>query len=260
MSQSSYPDYTSDGKYNVIGTRPIRHDGVDKVTGQAIYGADVRLPGMLYGKILRSPHAHARILSIDTSKALTLPGVRAVATADDLVEAVDKVANLGETSINIREVAKNSLASDKVLYKGHAIAAVAATSPHIAEEALDLIEVAYEALPAVVDVRQAMAADAPLLDENRTTREFGEDTGNKSNIASHNQQQMGDVEQGFAEADAIVEREFTTATVHQGYIEPHNATVHWKADGSITVWVSTQGPFDIRAQVSEVLQVPISKV
>jgi len=260
MSQPNNSDYTGDGKYKVIGTRPIRHDGVDKVTGQAIYGADVRLPGMLYGKILRSPHAHARILSIDTSKALTLPGVRAVATADDLVETVDKIANLGETSINIREVAKNSLASDKVLYKGHAVAAVAATSPHIAEEALALIEVAYEPLPAVVDVRQAMAADAPLLDENRTTREFGENTDNKSNIASHNQQQLGDVEQGFAAADAIVEREFTTATVHQGYIEPHNTTVHWKADGSITVWVSTQGPFDIRAQVSEVLQVPISRV
>ena len=117
---------TSD--YKVIGTRPIRHDGVDKVTGRAVYGADVRLSDLLYGKMLRSSHAHARIISIDTSRALELEGVRAVATADDLVETVDKVSNIGETQINIREIAQNSLASDKVLYKGHAVAAVAATS------------------------------------------------------------------------------------------------------------------------------------
>ena len=117
FSSKNYPDYTSDGKYRVIGTRPIRHDGVDKVTGAAVYGGDVRLPGMLFGKVLRSPHAHARIKSIDTSKAAALEGVRAVATADDLVETVDQLANLGETMVNVREVAQNSLASGKVLYK-----------------------------------------------------------------------------------------------------------------------------------------------
>jgi len=259
-SSKDYPDYTSDGKYRVIGTRPVRHDGTDKVTGRAIYGGDVRLPDLLYGKVLRSPHPHARIRSIDTSKALALPGVRAVATAEDLVDTVDKMSDIGETHVNIRELARNSLASDKVLYKGHAVAAVAATSPHIAEEALDLIEVDYEPLPAVVDVRQAMADGAPLLDENRTTRALGEDTGKKSNIATHNQHKMGDVDQAFASADVVVEREFTTATIHQGYIEPHNTTVLWKKDGHVTVWVSTQGPFDIRAQVSEVLQVPMDKV
>jgi len=260
FSSKDYPDYTGGGKYRVIGTRPIRHDGVDKVTGAAVYGADVRLPGMLYGKVLRSPHAHARILSIDTSKAMQLDGVRAVATADDLVETVDGLSNLGETVMNVREVAQNSLASDKVLYKGHALAAVAATSAHIAEEAIDLIEVEYEVLPAVVDVREAMKDGAPLLDENRTTREMGEKTDKKSNIASHNRNSTGDLESGFSEADEIVEREFQTATVHQGYIEPHNTTVWWKKDGTITVWVSTQGPFEIRSQVSEVLQVPISKI
>ena len=215
-----YPDYTSDGKYKVVGTRPIRHDGVDKVTGQAIYGGDVRLPDLLYGKVLRSPHPHARILSIDTSKALQLAGVRAVATADDLVEAADALRTIGETTVNIREVAQNSLASEKVLYKGHAVAAVAATSPHIAEEALDLISVEYEPLPAIVDVREAMKDGAPLLDEKRTTRSLGEDTGKPSNIASHNQHRLGDIEAGFAKADVIVEREFHTATIHQGYIEP----------------------------------------
>ena len=259
-SRSTYPDFTSNGKYKVIGTRPVRHDGLDKVTGRAIYGADVRIPGLLYGKVLRSPHAHARIISIDTTKAMQLEGVRAVATADDLVETVDKLSTFGESIVNIRELAKNSLASDKVLYKGHAVAAVAATCPHIAEEALDLIEVEYEPLPAVVDVLEAMKEDAPLLDEKRTTKSLGEDTGKKSNVASHNRSEMGDIDKGFAEADVVVEREFRTATIHQGYIEPHNTTVHWRDDGSVTVWVSTQGSFDIRAQVSEVLQVPVSKV
>ncbi len=260
FSSKDYPNYTADGKYKVIGTRPIRHDGVDKVTGAAVYGADVRLPGLLYGKVLRSPHPHAEILSIDTAKALALDGVRAVATADDLVETVDNLSHIGETMVNVREIAKNSLASGKVLYAGHAVAAVCAVSPHIAEEALDLIEVEYKVLEPVVDVREAMRADAPLLDEERTTRALGEDTGQQSNIASHNQHAMGDLAAGWAEADAIVEREFHTATIHQGYIEPHNTTVWWKKDGSVTVWVSTQGPFEIRSQVAEVLNVPVSKV
>lgn len=260
FSSKDYPNYTADGKYKVIGTRPIRHDGVDKVTGAAVYGADVRLPGLLYGKVLRSPHPHAEILSIDTAKALALDGVRAVATADDLVETVDNLSHIGETMVNVREIAKNSLASGKVLYAGHAVAAVCAVSPHIAEEALDLIEVEYKVLEPVVDVREAMRADAPLLDEERTTRALGEDTGQQSNIASHNQHTMGDLAAGWAEADAIVEREFHTATIHQGYIEPHNTTVWWKKDGSVTVWVSTQGPFEIRSQVAEVLNVPVSKV
>ena len=260
FSSKNYPNYTADGKYKVIGTRPIRHDGVDKVTGAAVYGADVRLPGLLYGKVLRSPHPHAEILSIDTAKALALDGVRAVATADDLVETVDNLSHIGETMVNVREIAKNSLASGKVLYAGHAVVAVCAVSPHIAEEALDLIEVEYKVLEPVVDVREAMRADAPLLDEERTTRALGEDTGQNSNIASHNQHAMGDLEAGWAAADAIVEREFHTATIHQGYIEPHNTTVWWKKDGSVTVWVSTQGPFEIRSQVAEVLNVPVSKV
>ena len=260
FTSKDYPDYTDDGKYKVIGTRPVRHDGVDKVTGAALYGGDVRLPGLLFGKVLRSPHPHAKILSIDTSAALELDGVRAVATADDLVEVVDKLSNIGETTVNVREIAKNSLASDKVLYTGHAVAAVCATSPHIAEEALDLIKVEYEVLQPVVDVRKAMADDAPLLDENRTTRELGEDSGKKSNISSHNQHKMGDLDQGFAEADVVIEREFDTATIHQGYIEPHNCTVWWKKDGTVTVWVSTQGPFEIRSQVAEVLDLPVSKV
>ncbi len=250
----------NNGKYKIIGTRPIRHDGLDKVTGRALYGADVRLPKMLYGKMKRSPHAHARILSIDCSKALKMPGVRAVATADDLVDTVDKMSDIGETVVNVREVVSNSLASDKVLYKGHSVAAVAAISPHIAEDALDLIEVEYEPLPPVIDVLEAMKDDAPLLNENMTTKSLGEDSKKPSNIASHNQYKLGDPEKGFAEADVIVEREFRTTTVHQGYIEPHNTTVYWREDGNITVWVSTQGPFQIRDQLADVLQMPVSRI
>ena len=158
------------GSFNVIGTRPIRHDGVDKVTGRAKYGADINLAGMLHGKILRSPHAHARIRSIDTSRAEALPGVMAVLTARDFPIVEDAILDYFETRGSIRTVAENVLASDKALYKGHAIAAVAATSPHVAEEALDLIQVDYEVLTPILDVREAMREDAPLLLDNMTTR------------------------------------------------------------------------------------------
>src|SRR5215468_1747026 len=128
-------------EYKVIGTRPIRPDGADKVTGRAVYGGDMRLTGMLHGKVLRSPHAHARIKSINTAKAEALPGVRAVITVRDFPEPGDKIANLGEMSVNVRFLSNNVLADDKALYRGHAIAAVAATDAHIAEEAVKLIEV-----------------------------------------------------------------------------------------------------------------------
>ncbi|HEY4668916.1 MAG TPA: hypothetical protein VIH05_03995, partial [Tepidiformaceae bacterium] len=139
--------------YKVIGTRPVRPDGVEKVTGKAQYGADIRLPGLIHGRILRSPHAHARILSIDTSEAETIPGVMGVLTAKELPAADDAIQDLGEGAVNLRELSDNVLALEKVLYRGHAVAAVAATSPHIAEEALKKIRVEYEPLPAVLDVR-----------------------------------------------------------------------------------------------------------
>ena len=148
---------TIEGPYKVIGTRPVRHDGVDKVTGRALYGADIQLPGLLHGKILRSPHAHARIKSIKTEKAEALAGVKAVVTAADLPDMGDRTAHLGELGeVPLKYLSQNVLASGKVLYHGHAIASVAATSPHIAEEALKLIEVEYEVLPPVMDVLEAM--------------------------------------------------------------------------------------------------------
>ena len=210
--------------YKVIGTRPIRHDGVDKVTGRALYGADFQMAGLLHGRVLRSPHAHARILSIDTSRAEALPGVKGVVTAKDIPDPGNKIADLGEGAVDLKHLCDNILASDKVLYKGHAVAAVAATNPHIAEEACTLIDVEYEVLTPVLEVRQAMEPDAPLVHEHLRTTSFGETADEPSNVASHIQHKLGDPEKGFAEADVIIEREFVTGTVHQGYIEPHNAT------------------------------------
>ncbi len=247
-------------EYKVIGTRPIRHDGVDKVTGRAIYGADFQITGLLHGRVLRSPHAHARIVSIDTSRAEAHPGVKGVVTAEDLPAAEDKMADLGEGAVSLKYLCDNILASDKALYKGHAIAAVAATSPHIAEEACELIDVEYEVLPPVLEVRQAMESDAPILHENLRTSSLGETGDKPSNIASHFQHKKGDIDKGFDEADVIIEREFVTGTVHQGYIEPHNATALYNPDGQLTVWCSTQGAFTVREQLAEILQYPISKI
>ena len=246
--------------YKVIGTRPVRHDGVDKVTGRAVYGGDMRLPGLLYGQVLRSPHAHARIKSIDTSKAQALPGVKAVLTGADLPETGDTIVDLGEGPARLKYISDNVLATDKVLYSGHPVAAVCATNLHIAEEALDLIEIDYEVLPAVLDVREAMQEGAPQLHDDMTTQEFGEDSGRTSNLATHFQHQLGDPDTAFAAADVVIEREFRTATVHQGYIEPHNATAMWNADGQITIWTSTQGSFAARAQTGAVIDVPVSKI
>ncbi len=253
-------------QFNVVGTRPIRHDALDKVTGRAKYGADVNMPGMLHGKILRSPHAHARILSIDTSKAEALPGVMAVLTSRDFPLIENRVLDFTETQGNVRLLAENVLATKKAMYKGHAIAAVAATDAHIAEEAVDLIEVEYEVLKPILNVKDALAEDAPLLHDDLTTvfrvERFGkgENTGVKSNVAGHIQFKRGDLEQGFKEADLIVEREFTTQPVHQGYIEPHTSTAHWSADGHLTIWTSTQGSFTIRDSTAAIIDLPPSMI
>lgn len=253
--------HTGNGKaYQVIGTRPIRHDGVDKVTGRAKYGADLRLSGLIYGVVHRSPHAHARIKSIDVSKALALPGVRAVITHKDLREPDSRVIELGEGAVNLKHLSNNILAADKVLYRGHAVAAVAADSVHIAEQAAALINVVYEVLPPVVDVELAMQPGAPLLHDDLLTDELGKPASQPSNVAQHFRFEKGNLAQGFAQAKVVVEREFRTATVHQGYIEPQNATALWNADGHVTVWTSTQGAFTVRQQVAELVDLPISHV
>ena len=238
----------TDTDYKVIGTRPVRHDGADKVTGRAIYGADFDAAGLLHGKILRSPHAHAKIVSIDTSKAEKLDGVKAVVTSKDFPE------------VGNQWLKDNILASDKVLYVGQAIVGVAASNPHVAESALSLIDVEYEVLTPVLTTQEAMAPNASILHESLTTEELGEDTGVVSNVASHTQHVKGDISKGFAEADVVVEREYNTKTVHQGYIEPHNATALWSPDGRLHVWCSTQGSFVVRDSLAELLDMPVSMV
>ena len=250
-------------RYKVIGTRPIRHDGADKVTGRARYGADVIFPGMLYGAYVRSPYAHARIKSINTSRAEALPGVHAVVTGDDMPEIGSRITDLGEGMFNLQHLSQNVLARQKALYVGHAVAAVAADDRHIAEQAARLIDVEYEPLPLVLDVRQAMRDDAPILHEDLRTESFAagiEQEARPTNVARHYLHEKGDIDRGFAEAELVIEREFTTSTVHQGYIEPHTATALWNADGQITVWTSTQGSFTVRDQLSGLLQEPVSRI
>jgi len=255
---------TADGGFKVIGTRPVRHDGVDKVTGRALYGADYSLPGMLHGKVLRSPYAHARIKSINVDKALKHPGVHAVLTGADFPEVEGVMAQVGELIVNTHYLSLNVMARDKVLYDGHAVAAVAAVSKHVAEDALELIEVDYEVLPHVMTAEAAMKPDAPILlpelrsrfIAHRTDPGSPEGPDRPSNIAAHIQFQRGDLEGGFKAADFIVEREFKTAAVHQGYIEPQNAMAVYSADGHVTIYCSTQGAFNVRTLTASVLCLP----
>src|SRR6476659_4391340 len=150
-------------QFKWVGTRPVRPDGVPKVTGLAQYGADLAMPGMLVGRILRSPHAHARIRSVDTSKAAALPGVKAVVTSADFPEQKFEYVGPERVAQNFWHMTRNIMAREKALYEGHAVAAVAAASKAIADQALSLIAVDYEVLPHVIDVDEAMQADAPLL-------------------------------------------------------------------------------------------------
>src|ERR1700689_3057521 len=194
----------------VVGTRPIRPEGVDKVTGRALFAADTRAAGMLWGKIKRSPHAHARIVSIDTSKAAALPGVLAVLTAADLPNIASEEAFVGEGPTNFRDVSRNIMARDKVLYEGHAVAAVADISPIVAAEALDLIEGEYEVLPHVIDCEEAMAPDAPVLHDDMFTQGVEPKPEKPSNIAKKITFTKGDIAKGFAEAEIVIERKYTT--------------------------------------------------
>jgi CO/xanthine dehydrogenase Mo-binding subunit len=245
-------------QFRVIGTRPIRHDGVEKVTGAARYGADYAFPGMLFGRVLRSPHAHANIKSINSDKARALPGVKAIVTAADLPELEDRIEQGGELPINLHHLSANILARGKVLYDGHAVAAVAATSPHIAEEALRLIEVDYEVLPPAMTVEDAMAPGAPILLPALRNKEDG--PNKQTNVAAHIQFKRGDVKDGFSKADFVIERTFKTAMVHQGYIEPHNAVGIYNADGHATIYCSTQGSFVVRSLSAAVLGIPEGKI
>src|SRR5438132_4847932 len=224
-----------------VGTRTIRPDGIDKVTGRARFGADFDLPGQLIGRVLRSPHPHARIVSIDTSKAEALPGVKAVVTRADFADQSSEFIPAGEMMMNYKDVVRNVMAREKALYEGHAVAAVAATSAAIARRALKLIDVRYEVLPHVIDVVEAMRPDAPLLLDDPFTGGVEPRPEKPSNIAKRVEIKQGDVEAGFKKADLVIEREFKTAPVDQGYMEPHAALATGSEDGSTELWCTTQG-------------------
>jgi CO/xanthine dehydrogenase Mo-binding subunit len=251
---------TESQKFKWIGTRPVRPDGVDKVMGRANYGADHALPGMLWGKVLRSPHAHARILSIDTSRAEALEGVHSVITADDLPEISSEESKIGEGPTDFRDLSHNVMARGKVLYHGHALAAVAARTSAIAEQALDLIDVEYEVLTPVLDGDAAQSPDAPILHDDLFTKGVKPKPEKPSNIASRLEMGTGDPEIGLANADVVVERSFTTAAVHQGYIEPHAVVATYGSDGKSTVWASSQGHFMIRAYSAKLLDMEASQI
>jgi len=252
---------TEKQEFKWVGTRPIRPDGMDKVTGRAKFGADLHLPGMLIGRVLRSPHAHAKILSVDTSEAEKFPGVKAVVSGSDFPPAPPIVWEAsGETPINFRDLAKNVMARDKALYDGHAVAAVAATSAVAAEKALGLIKVDYEVLPHVIDVEEAMKPDAPVLHDDIFTEGVSPTPDKPSNIAKKMEFVLGDVEEGFKEADVIVERDFATKPVHQGYIEPHACVADVSEDGKIFIHCSSQGQFMVRQFTARTLDVDISQI
>ena len=251
-------------QYRIVGTRAPRLDGLEKVTGAARFGADIYIAGMLHGKMLTSPHAHARILSIDTRDAEAIPGVKAVITAKDfpIFEQQQAIDFMAEQFRGARIMAEHFMARDKALYRGHPVAAIAATSPHIAEEAAKLIHVDYEVLPAVLTIKDALKDDAPLVHDSLTTVTRGpagrEVSDTQSNVAGHTQLRRGDLETGFKEAEVVVEREFSTQPVHPGYIEPFASAAQWNPDGHVTVWTTTQGTFDVREGTASIIGMPES--
>ena len=245
--------------YKVVGTRPIRHDGYDKVTGKAIYGADIKLPGLIWGSVARSPHAHAKIISIDTTEAKKMDGVLAVITHEDMPKAENKMVDLGEGSVNFKWASEKLMANNKVIYKGQPVAAIAAIDRHVAEEAARKIFVEYEVLDSVTNVVDAMKENAPIILEDLIGDDLGEKIHN-TNMSEHIRHDFGDVEKSMEDSDHIFEGEFNMEMVHQGYIEPHNATATWNEDDQIKIWTSTQGAFPARTQIAGILQVNVSQV
>ena len=251
--------YDTKTDYKVVGNSPIRHDGLDKVTGRAVYGGDVKVPGLIWGDVIRSPHAHARIKSIDTSAAEAMDGVFAVLTHADFPVTDEREISAGEDVVNLKRDQANVMADDKVHYTGHVVAAVAAIDRNTAQEAANKIKVEYDVLTNVSDVDTAMAEDAPIILESLVGDHLGEDVPN-TNIAKVFRHEFGDLEQAFDRSDLVIERTFSLSMIHQGYIEPHNATAVWAEDGNITVWSSTQGSFGVRAQTAGMVGVPESRV
>ncbi len=246
------PKFDPERDLQIVGTNPVKHDGLDKVTGKARFGADFFLPGMLFGRTLRSPHAHAIIKSIDTSAAEALPGVKSVVTRDDFPEIPEGgVAG---------DMTRTAMAREKALFDGHPVAGVAATSDAIAKRALKLIKVDYEILPHVIDPVDAMKPGAPILHDYLRTKGLDEPSDEPTNVTERMVSKMGDVEKGFAEADFIVERHFDSKPMHQGYIEPQGCVADYSEDGQVELWCCTQAPFVYRDRLSAILKIDGNKI
>ncbi|MGD8416076.1 MAG: xanthine dehydrogenase family protein molybdopterin-binding subunit [Pseudomonadales bacterium] len=243
MAETSFTNQ----EFKIVGTRPRRPDGLDKVTGRARYGADTFAPGQLVGRVLRSPHAHAKIKKIDTSRAEKMKGVKAVITCEDMPDLTN--GNRGNY-----DILENCMARGRALYHGHAVAAVAAVDEPTARKALKAIKVDYQVLPHVTDVDQAMADDAPIVQPHI------EQNGKPSNIANISQFGHGDVDEGFAQADVVIEKSYKTEQTHQGYIEPHACLASVGPDGQGELWVTTQGHFTFRSVCAELLGMDIAKL
>ena len=239
-------------KYKWVGTRPVRPDGLDKVTGKARFAADMIMPRMIYGHTLRSPVAHARIVSIDTKEAEAMPGVKAIITGKDFPDADPYVIG--------KNVSLNLIARDKVFYEGQVVAAIAAKTRSQARAAAEKIVVKYEEFPFVLTVDEAMAEGAPVIHEGMTTKGVDPTPTKPSNIHTRSYYERGDVEAGFAKAHKIYEQEFSTKMVHQGYIEPHAAIADTNADGYATIWCSSQGHFRVRSLTANMLGWETSKI
>ncbi|MDO8689996.1 MAG: molybdopterin-dependent oxidoreductase [Dehalococcoidia bacterium] len=236
--------------FQSIGKATPRVDAVEKATGSAIYAADIHLPRMLYGKALLSPLPHARIVRIDASRALALPGVRAVVTSEDTA------------GVRLGPMIKDQpvIATGKVRFVGEYVAAVAAADPDTAEEALGLIMVEYDELPAVFDPLEAMKEGAPVIHEDLLSYPMGFKAARYGNVCTQARISHGDPTQGWAEAEVEVQGSFTTPAVHQGYLEPHASVASVDPSGRITVWCTAKGPFRTRLELSQVLNMPMSRI
>ena len=247
-----------------VGVAIPRPDGPEKVTGRVQYVADIQPKGLLHAKLLRSPHAHAKILSIDTSAAKALPGVRAVLTAKDIPHLKKKAPTRAHAV----------LAIDRVVFMGQPVAAVAADELPIAEEALDLIKVEYQVLPVSVDPLKSMQPGSPPVADAGTEADTSEALAHSAvaiakteaapakavNISQQARLTRGDAAKGFAESDHVLEKTYRVPMVHQGYLEPHAVLAEWDRNGLLTLWASTQGSFNTRSEVADVLGIPENRI
>jgi xanthine dehydrogenase molybdenum-binding subunit len=248
-------------EYRVVGQPVPRTDSEDRVLGKAVYAPDLTLPGSLHCKILRSPYAHANITKLDTTRAEALPGVKGIVTYADLPPLDSAGGEVGgEVTLDARYLRQFLLAEDRVLFHGHPIAAVAATSLHIAEEALDLIDVEYEVLQPVTEIEEAIKPGSPIIHQELRTRSVGERGDEPTNLSVHMNLARGDLEKGYAEADTVLEREYRVGMVHQGYIEPQACSVEVDAHGRMTIYTTTQSHFSTKMQNASLLQIPQNKI